>query len=112
MSRSRSITALLVMLPLLVAAIPARSADEFTISISNHKFDPSEVTVPAGKKVKLVIKNLDSTPEEFESHDLRREKIIPGKGEGIVYIGPLKPGTYKFFGEFHEATAKGTIVAK
>ena len=56
--------------------------------------------------------NEDATPEEFESHDLNREKVIAGKSKGIVVIGPLKPGTYSFVGEFHEDTAKGRIVVK
>jgi plastocyanin len=84
----------------------------FTLSIKDHRFEPSELQVPAGKKIRLIVKNLDPTPEEFESHDLKREKIIPGKSEATILIGPLKPGTYKFVGEFHESTAKGSIVAK
>jgi plastocyanin len=84
----------------------------FTITIKDHRFDPPELQVPAGKKIRLVIKNLDPTPEEFDSPDLKREKVIPGKSEVTIVIGPLKPGTYKFVGEFHESTAKGSIVAK
>jgi len=84
----------------------------FTITIKDHRFDPSEIQVPAGKKIRLIVKNLDPTPEEFESSDLKREKVIPGKSEATIVIGPLKPGTYKFVGEFHESTAKGSIVAK
>ena len=56
--------------------------------------------------------NQDSTPEEFESHDLNREKVVPPGAKATIYIGPLKPGRYKFFGEYHEATAKGVIVAE
>ena len=85
---------------------------ELTIVLKNHRFDPAEITVPAGKKVKLVIDNQDATPEEFESHDLRREKVVAGNSKATVWIGPLKPGTYSFFGEYHEATAKGTLIAK
>jgi hypothetical protein len=58
------------------------------------------------------VKNLDPTPEEFESRDLKREKVIPGKGQATIAIGPLKPGTYKFAGEYNEKTAQGQIVAK
>jgi plastocyanin len=101
----------LVALPLLLSPAAAEDA-EATLSIKDHKFDPVELVVPAGKRIKLTVKNLDSTPEEFESHELRREKVIPGGAEAVIYIGPLKPGTYKFFGEFHEATAQGRIVAK
>ena len=88
------------------------AADTFTVSIKDHRFDPSTLEVPAGKKFKLVVKNLDATPEEFESHDMKREKVIAGKGQATIKIGPLKPGTYKFFGEYHESTAQGQIIAK
>lgn len=86
--------------------------DTFTLTIKDHRFDPVQLDVPAGKKLKLVVKNLDPTPEEFESHDLKREKVIAGKGQATITIGPLKPGTYKFVGEYHEASAQGQIVAK
>lgn len=90
-------------------------ADEqptFEITIKDHKFDPSTLEVPAGKEVKLVVKNLDATAEEFESYDLNREKIIAGGGQGVFFLEPMKPGTYKFFGEFHQDTAQGVIIAK
>ena len=97
----------------LLGANPALAADdEFKVVIENHKFEPSEVTVPAGRKVKLVIENRDATPEEFESHSLNREKVIAGKSTATIFVGPLKPGSYSFVGEYHEKTAKGTIVAK
>ena len=92
---------------------PALAADNaYTLTIKDHRFEPAQLDVPAGKKLTLLIKNLDPTPEEFESHDLKREKVIPGKGQATISIGPLKPGTYKFFGEFHEKTAQGQMVAK
>lgn len=96
----------------LSATALAAEMPEFNLSIKDHRFNPAEITVPAGKKVKLVISNEDKTPEEFESHALKVEKVIPGNSKGTVFIGPLKPGTYGFVGEFHEKTAKGNIVAK
>lgn len=84
----------------------------FEVSIENHLFTPAEFEIPAGQKVKLVISNLDPTPEEFESHELNREKIIAGNSEGVIYVGPLKPGIYPFFGEFNEDTAQGKIIVK
>jgi plastocyanin len=96
---------------LFVASTPALAADdEFRLVIESHKFDPAEITVPAGKKIKLIVENRDATPEEFESHALNREKVIPGKSTATIFIGPLKPGRYPFVGEYNEATAKGTIV--
>jgi len=83
----------------------------FTIEIKNHLFLPSEVIVPANTKFKLVIKNHDETSEEFESYELNREKIILGKRQGIIFIAPLEPGEYPFFGEFYPETALGKIIA-
>lgn len=90
-------------------------ADEpltFSVSIKNHKFLPDRVEVPAGKPFILMIKNQDPTAEEFESHDLHREKMIGGNAEVKIRIDALKPGNYKFVGEFNEDSAKGVIVAK
>ncbi|WP_309352602.1 cupredoxin domain-containing protein [Parvibaculum sp.] len=84
----------------------------YTLTIKDHQFTPTTLEIPADTKVKLTVKNLDPTAEEFESYDLNREKIVAGNGEITVSIGPLKPGTYKFFGDFHQDTANGTIVVK
>ena len=85
---------------------------EFTIVIKNHVFTPSEVKIPANTKVKLIVDNQDATAEEFESKDLKREKVIPPKSKGTISIGPLKPGKYSFFGEFHEKTARGAVIVE
>lgn len=84
----------------------------YTIVIRDHKFLPEEITVPAGEKIKLIIDNQDPTPEEFESHDMNREKIIRGRKKATIYVGPLKPGKYHYFGEFNMDTANGYIIAK
>ncbi len=84
----------------------------FALTIKDHKFEPTELEVPAGQKIELQVKNLDPTPEEFESHSLRREKVIPGGQQATIYIGPLSAGRYEFFGEFNPKTARGAVVAK
>ena len=71
----------------------------------------AEIKVPANQRIKLSVHNQDGTPEEFESHALNREKVIAGNSKATIYIGPLEPGRYTFFGEFNEATAQGAIVA-
>ena len=82
------------------------------IEIREHLFFPAEFEVPANQKVKLIIYNRDATPEEFESYELNREKVIVGNSQGVVFIGPLKPGEYPFFGEFNLKTALGKIIVK
>ena len=92
----------------------AAAADEpsVAITIKDHKFTPTEVEIPANVKVKLLVHNEDSTPEEFESTELHREKIVPGGGEIAVFVGPLGPGRYEFFGDFNPKTARGHLVVK
>ncbi len=100
---------------LLLAAVapPALAADpEYRLVIKDHRFVPTELAVPAGQKVKLVVENQDPTPEEFESYALNREKIVPGNGKIVVFVGPLKPGRYEFFGEFNAKTARGWLVVQ
>ncbi len=94
------------------SALQANELPSFALTISNHRFTPEQLEIPAGQKVKLVIKNEGPGPEEFESHDLNREKIIQAGKTVEVTVGPLKPGTYKFFGEFNPKTAQGLIVVK
>lgn len=84
----------------------------YKINISNHLFEPSLLVIPAHTKVKLIINNLDKAPEEFESFELNREKVIMGQRTGVVFIGPLEPGEYPFFGEFNPKSAQGVIVAE
>ena len=105
----KRLAALLFAAPL---AVLAAGEPELSIAIENHRFVPDRLEVPAGKKVKLTVVNRDATPEEFESSELKVEKVIPGKSKGIVFLGPLKPGEYPFVGEYHEKTAKGVVVAK
>ena len=90
----------------------ADDADSFATTLKDHRFTPQHLTVPAGRKLKLVITNADGTPEEFDSDDLHREKDLAPGETATVFIGPLKPGVYKFRGENNPATAQGTITAK
>jgi heme/copper-type cytochrome/quinol oxidase subunit 2 len=84
----------------------------FNITLKNHAFVPEEITVPRDTKVQLVIDNQDAEPEEFDSFDLNREKVIfPGR-KARLFIGPLQPGQYEFFGEFHPDTARGRVIVK
>ena len=98
---------------LIGGAAVAHAADfEAKLVIRDHKFDPAELSVPAGTKIKLVIENQDATPEEFESTELNREKVVVGKGTITVILGPLDAGRYPFFGDFHQETAQGVVVVK
>lgn len=97
---------------LLLTSAPALAEETYTLVIKDHKFSPATLEIPAGKKIMLEVDNQDSTPEEFESHELKREKIIRGNSKAVIAIGPLEPGEYPFFGEFNEASAQGKIIVK
>lgn len=84
----------------------------YEIVIKDHTFTPDTLHVPAGEKIKLIVHNQDPTPEEFESDDFRREKIIPGNSKGTIFVSPLKPGKYHFFGEFNLDKANGYLIAE
>src|SRR5262245_62128413 len=101
-------------LTVLTLAAPAvRAADhEVSIVIREHRFEPSEIEVPANTPIRFKVRNMDKTPEEFESLGMRVEKIIPAGRELTVTVNPLRPGRYKFFGEFNPDTAVGYVTVK
>lgn len=94
----------------LTLATPALAA-EYTITLKDHKFSPQELVIPANEKATLIVKNENTAPAEFESHELKREKVIPAGAKAVIKLGPLAAGSYPYFDEFHEAS-KGTIVVK
>ena len=97
---------------LIALAAPALAQEpSVSLSIKGRQFVPSEVEIPAGAKVKLVIHNEDKIPAEFESSRLHREKVVPAGDTIIIYVGPLKPGSYEFFNDFHPAS-RGHLIAK
>jgi len=83
-----------------------------TIKIVNHQFQPSIIEVPANLSFKLIIENTDSTIEEFESDDLKKEKLIQAGKSITIPIKGLDRGEYKFYGDFHQKSAQGKIVVK
>jgi plastocyanin len=97
---------------LLSSPLWAQEMTVHEITLKNHKFEPSVLKVKAGEKFKLEVKNEDASTEEFESNVLNIEKFVGPKKTLKLTLGPLKPGKYPFFGEFHSATAQGEIVAE
>jgi plastocyanin len=99
---------------LLSSAIPvsnAAPAPELHLVIKDQAFKPTTLTISAGQTVKIVIKNEDALPAEFESSDINREKVIPGGTEIPIFIGPLTAGTFHFINDFHPES-KGTLIVK
>jgi plastocyanin len=83
----------------------------FSILMKNNQFIPSEVHIPAGVKVKLVVRNENQAASEFESNQFHREKVVAPGHQITVYVGPLDPGSYEFFDDFHPQT-RGHLVVK
>jgi hypothetical protein len=98
----------------LMTALPAGAAElpAYALTVENGRFTPETLNIPAGQRFKIVVTNKGPGPEEFESIELKKETVLaPGVTRAVVFA-PLKPGVYKFFGEFHPDTAKGQIVVK
>jgi hypothetical protein len=111
-NRMRSVPIAIGVVGLLTAGAAAAWADDYVLTIKDHRFTPAEIKVPANERVTITVINEDATPEEFESNSMKIEKVIAGKSKGVVRIGPLKPGHYPFIGEYNEATAKGVVIAE
>jgi plastocyanin len=105
------VMALLAVGPLASVAVAADPV-EIPLTIEKHQFSPTEIRVKAGAPFVLVIINKDATAEEFESRDLRVEKVVPGNKTVRLRLPGLRAGAYPFVGEFHEETAKGRILAE
>ncbi len=101
----------LLLLSLSIGTVFA-ATPEIELIIKDHLFFPATLEIPAGQKVRIRIINQDPTPEEFESFELNREKLVVGNGQTVVFIGPLQPGEYPFFGEFYPKTAQGMVIVK
>lgn len=108
---------ILSMLVVFAAAVPSASiayAEDgvLELRIRNHQYTPELLEVKAGERFKIRVHNDDPTSEEFESKSMIIEKFIGPKRSILITLGPLKPGTYDFFGCFHPKTAKGQIIAR
>jgi cupredoxin-like protein len=108
----RSVLVAIGVAGLLTVGTAATWADDYVLTIKDHRFSPAEIKVPANQRVTITVINEDATPEEFESNSMKVEKVIAGKSKGMVRVGPLKPGRYPFIGEYNEATAKGLVIAE
>lgn len=92
------------------ASVHADEIPTMKLAISNQAFTPAQLTLPAGVKVKLLIRNTGTLPAEFESYDLSREVVVPSGVQVTVYVGPLQPGRYKFFNDFNHAVQGWVVV--
>jgi plastocyanin len=106
-----ALVALFAAAGLLICRPASAQTPSFSISIHDDRFEPAELQVPAGQKIELIVKNERAAASEFESAELRREKVVPAGEQVTVYVGPLRPGIYGFFDDFHPSV-RGRLVAR
>jgi len=85
---------------------------EVALTLENGRFNPEELRVKAGSPFMLVITNNDPKDEEFEIESLKIEKVVPAGRTRRVKMPGLRPGVYRFIGEYTQTTAKGRLVAE
>lgn len=97
-----------------LAAAPAfgDQPPAYSLEIHARAFAPATLAVPAGTRIKLLVRNMRRLPSEFESFDLNREKVVPPGTTLTVWIGPLSPGKYKFFDDFNPGVTGWIIAGK
>jgi len=115
MNETKNILKAAVMALIAIGAVgfPAMgTAAEYTVEIKNHVFVPDQIEMTAGQRHRLLVLNHDATPEEFESYELNREKVVAGNSKIVIFLPALDVGEYPFFGEFNPDTAQGRIIVK
>mgnify|MGYP001223983956 CR=1 FL=1 len=90
----------------------AQELPSFEVIAKEGRLYPERLEVPAGQRVKLVIKNQGKGPIEFENLDMRVEKVLAPGASSFVVLPKLKPGEYEFIDEFHMDTGKMKVIAK
>jgi hypothetical protein len=113
MQIARSLVVILGLAPLLALGKPAFAAEEptFAIEFKDGTVTPTRIEVPAKTRFRLELKNSGKTAAEFESNEMKKEKVLaPGTTSSLI-IRTLDPGEYKFFDDFHQQ-ARGVLVAK
>ena len=103
---------LVVIAALVLIATPSLADNPITVTLQNHKFTPSVIHVKANQPAMIALTNKDATAEEFDSSDLKVEKVVAGNSSGNVRLRALAPGKYHFMGEYHSATAQGLVIAQ
>jgi plastocyanin domain-containing protein len=84
----------------------------FTLTVKDGVFSPRRLEVPAGQRVKLVLKNEGPGPLEFENAEMNVEKILAAGAESFVVLPRMKSGEYEFVDEYNMVTGVMTVIAK
>jgi hypothetical protein len=106
------ILALLLALATGTAGARAEEEKTFRIEFRDGVITPLRVVVPAETRIRLELVNSGTTPAEFESIELRKEKVIAPGAETVMVIRRLDRGEYKFFDDFHLDMPQAVVVAE
>jgi len=110
--RSALLLVALVMPLAMNAAARAEDDPTFRIEFRDGKVTPLRLEVPANRRIKLELHNLGNEPAEFESKELRKEKVLAPGASSTLVIRTLDPGEYDFFDDFHLDAPPAVLVAK
>lgn len=83
----------------------------YLVEMKDGKLLPEKLIVPAKTKFRIIVRNIGDKPAEFESNQLRQEKVLYMGTQSVVVVMPLDPGTYDYFDDFTPGI-KGQIIAK
>jgi len=87
-----------------------------TIRASNIAFDPSDITLPAGTPLRIILDNQDSgVPHDIRiangDQQIGLSPTVTGPAQTEVRFGPLEPGTYQLTCTIHPAM-KATLAIR
>lgn len=95
-----------------VASANAEEALSFRIEFKDGQVTPHRLEVPANRRLELELVNVGQSPAEFESLELRKEKVLAPGASSVLVIRGLDPGEYDFFDDFHPDAKPAVLVAK
>lgn len=108
-------------IPLTLAAsalglgLPHAHADDllsYTVTLSKGRISPAALEVPAGKRIKLLLRNEGPGPSEFENLAMHVEKILAPGAQSFVVLSAMRAGTYRFIDEFHPDAGGLNLIVK
>jgi len=97
---------------LLSSSVSAAEAFTVQLEMKDGELIPSTLTVPANTRIRIEVHNSGSSPAEFESTQLRKEKVLAPGAQSVVVIARLRPGQYSFFDDFHLDHPRGLVIAE
>lgn len=108
-----AVSALVLAWPLPQSALAAGDSDPtFRIEIKNGVITPLAVEVPANTRIRLELSNTGTSAVEFESVQLKKEKLIASGNSTVMVIRSLDPGSYDFFDDFHIDMPHAKLIAR